>query len=80
MSEIQRRWKVGAYNYEGRRRRRTVWHVLVRGKRELARWHSGPAIRAHTTHGAHEETTIHIRMRKKQPSTIVAKDDNQKEN
>ena len=36
MREIQRRWKVGAYNYEGRRRRTTVWHVMVGGERELA--------------------------------------------
>jgi hypothetical protein len=45
MREIQR-WKVGVYNYgrRGRRRRRTVWHVMVGGERELALWHSGPAI------------------------------------
>ncbi len=44
MREIQSKWKVGAHNYVGRRRRKTVWRVIVGGVRELAHKHSGPAI------------------------------------
>ena len=44
MREIQSKWKVGAHNYVERRRRKTVWHVMVGGERELAHKPSGPAI------------------------------------
>lgn len=60
MSEIQRRWKVGAYNYEGRRRR-TVWHVLVREKEN---WHAGTAA---LPYGPIPRTA----RTKKQPSTYA---------
>ena len=37
------------HNYGGRRTKKTVWHVMVGGEREMAHWHSGPAIRAPLT-------------------------------
>jgi hypothetical protein len=81
MREVQSKWKIGAHNYVGRRRRKTVWHVMVGGERELEHKPCGPAIpRTQDKQKRRAQTNNHPHAACAQTFTIVAKDDNQKEN